>query len=201
VVTGTIPPVGRFEPAQGEQARLGETMRYSAVPDGVHDAPRVDAAAHAAPGGRPFTSETAREAARTRWALERVPDFATRELEFTPAADFAPFDAARRIGLDARRAEVFRTFNAPVSVGVSSVLRGWAWCVSFGEYYATRAARSGSDDDADRSARFFQRASIELAKAHDLARAESAAHRSPGSPEDDFAAAGMPVPGVAGGQR
>lgn len=195
-MTLPIPPVGRFEPAQGRQAELGETMRYSAVPDGVHDAEPVPAAAHAASGGRPFTSDTARDAARKRWALDRVPDFAERELDYIPAPDFAPFDQARRLGLEVRRAEVFRTFDAPLTVGVSAVLRGWAWLVSFAEFYSVRAAKTGSEEDAERAARFFGKASIELAKAHDLARAEAAAH--PRDDEQDFEAAGKPVPGAGG---
>jgi len=175
-MTDTIPPVGRFEPAQGRQAELGETMRYSAVPDGVHDAPPVDTAAQQQPDGRRFTSETARAAARKRWALDRLPDFAARELEFVPLPEFEPFDQARRIGLEARRAEVFRTFDAPLSVGVSATLRGWSWLISFAEFWSVRAAKTGDSEAAERASRFFQRASIELAKAHDLARAEATAH-------------------------
>jgi hypothetical protein len=171
-----VPPVGRFEPAQGRQAELGETLRFSAVPDGVHDAETLPAVTQAAPGGRRFTSDTAREAARKRWALDRLPDFATKELEFVAHDDFAPFDACRRIGLEERRAEVYRTFNAPLSVGVSAVLRGWAWLTAFAEFYAVQGAKTGSAGDMERSAKFFQKASIELAKAHELARAESAAH-------------------------
>jgi hypothetical protein len=64
-----------------------------------------------------------------------------------------------------------------------TTLRGYSWLVAFAEFYAVRAAKAGSDRDADRARHFFKDASIELAKAHELARAEAAARPAR---RDDF---------------
>jgi hypothetical protein len=173
-----IPSVGRFSAAHGNAKANGETMVFEAVPDGVRPAEPPPAASQDAPTGKPFTSESAAYAARRRWELAKVPDFAKRELEFTPTEDFKPFDAGRRELLLAKAGELVGMTGGDVGAGVLTVVRGYSWLVSFAEFYAVRAAKTGSDDDADRARRFFKDASIELAKAHELARAEAAARPS-----------------------
>jgi hypothetical protein len=169
-----IPGVGRFESAHGRQAELGQTLTFVAVPDGVRPAPPVEAVPPPPRKSGRFTSDSGRAAARRCHELARTPDFARKELEFTPKEDFAPFDTGRRELLDAKAAELVRMTGGDVGSGVLTVVRGYSWLVSFAEFYAVRAARTGSDDDAERARRFFKDASIELAKAHELARAEAA---------------------------
>jgi hypothetical protein len=181
-MTRDVPSVGRFAPAHGTLASTGETLAFESVPDGVRPAEPVDAAPQVNPGGRPFTSDTAREAARRRWELAKVPDFARQELEFTACDTFAPFEEGRRGLLDARAAEMMRTFGFSPSVGVMTTLRGYSWLHAFGECAAVEAAKTGDAEHADRARRFFKDASIELAKAHELMRAEAAARpKSPHS--------------------
>jgi hypothetical protein len=175
--TDHIPSVGRYEPAQGRQKEQGQTLRFSAVPDGVRPAEPQDAAPQSACTGAPFDSESGRQAARKRWELAKVPDFARQELEFTPTEDFKPFDAGRRELLMAKAGELVAMTGGDVGAGVLTVVRGYSWLISFAEFYSVRAAKTGSDDDADRARRFFKDASIELAKAHELARAEAPAAR------------------------
>jgi hypothetical protein len=170
-----VPSVGRFEDAHGALAKTGETMAFVAVPDGVRPAERVSPAPQVNPNGKPFTRETARSAALRRWELAKVPDFARQELDFNATEEFAPFEDARREKLKSKLDEALETFRVPPSGGATTVARGWAWLVSFGEFYATRAATTGSDEDADRAGRFFKAASIELAKFHEIMRAEAAA--------------------------
>jgi hypothetical protein len=171
---GDVPSVGRFTPAHGTAKGCGTELVFECAPDGVHRAEPVPAGAQAKAAGKPFDSETARSAALRRWSLAKVPDLVKTELEFTPTEEFAPFDAGRRGLLAAKQDELVATFGA-VGVGVMSTARGYAWLVAFAEFYAVRAAKTGNDDDADRARRFFKDASIELAKAHELARAETAA--------------------------
>jgi hypothetical protein len=181
-----VPSVGRFEDAHGRQAQLGETLTFAAVPDGVRSAPALPAAPEPPRTQGRFTAGpagSAASAARRKAELAKVPDFARQELEFTPTADFAAFDRARRDILAGKLDELERTFRTgptpqPCSSGVASVVRGWAWLVAFAEYYAVRAAKTGSTDDAELARKFVKDASIELAKAHELMRAESAARRA-----------------------
>jgi hypothetical protein len=176
----TVPSVGRFEDAHGRQAELGETLTFVAVPDGVRPAEAVSAVAQGSPNGKPFTSETAREAARKRWELDKLPDFAKQELAFNPAEAFKPFDEGRRGLLEAKALEFGITFRnadgtpGAVDTGVMTTLRGYSWLVSFAEFWAVDAAKSGSAESAERARRFFKDASIELAKAHELMRAAAA---------------------------
>jgi hypothetical protein len=171
-----VPSVGRFEAAHGNAKAVGTELVFQAVPDGVRDAAALPAVPHPSPNGKPFTSDTARSAAQRRWELAKAPDFARQELDFVPTETFGPFDEARREKLKSKLDEALATFRVPPTGGATTVARGWAWLVSFGEFYATRAATTGSDDDAERSRRFFKDASIELAKFHEIMRAESAAH-------------------------
>lgn len=171
-----IPSVGRFSAAHGRAKSVGTEVVFEAVPDGVHPADPAPAATGPRPGGRPFDSQTARTAALRRHALAKVPDFVRKELEYVPAKDFAPFDEGRRGLMDAKIAEVVAMTGCS-GVGVSTTVRGYAWLVSMGEFFAVRFAKTGSEEDAERSRKFFKDASIELAKAHELARAEAAARR------------------------
>jgi hypothetical protein len=170
-----VPSVGRFSAAHGNAKANGQTVVFEAVPDGVRDAAPVAAAPLAGSQGKRFTSESAAYAARRRWELAKVPDFAKRELEFTPTDDFKPFDEGRRELLIAKAGELLAMTGGEVGAGVMTVVRGYSWLIAFAEFYAVRAAKTGSDDDADRARRFFKDASIELAKAHELQRAEAAA--------------------------
>lgn len=148
-------------PKDGTGARLRPVDPLPADPD-----PR--------PTGAPFDSDTARTAAKRRWALAARPDFAKRELEYIPHADFQQFDEGRRDLLDRRIAEVVAA-TGQASAGVCTTLRGYAWLVAFGEYYAVRAAKTGSDKDAARTVQFFKSASQQLGVAWELARVEAKA--------------------------
>lgn len=170
-----IPSVGRFSAAHGNAKANGETLVFESVPDGVRPAEPPAGAPQTGTQGKRFTSESASQAARRRWELAKVPDFAKRELEFTPTDDFKPFDAGRRELLMAKAGELVAMTGGDVGAGVLTVVRGYSWLISFAEFYAVRAAKTGSDDDADRARKFFKDASIELAKAHELARAEATA--------------------------
>lgn len=170
-----IPAVGRFGPSHGNSKRNGVEVVFEAVPDGVHDATPHVADAQPKPTGKAFTSETARSAAQRRWALAKVPDFVKTELEFVPKEDFAPFDTGRRDLLETKQAELVTMVQGDVGVGVMTTVRGYSWLVSMAEFFSVRFAKTGDEDDAERARRFFKDASIELAKAHELARAEAAA--------------------------
>ncbi len=165
--------------AHGNQARRGKNGKvWESVPDGVRAVePACAAPIERDPAGR-FTRRGAAAAARRRQELAKVPDLAKGELAFIPTEDFAPFDMHRRELLSTRMSEVV-TATGSASSGVMTSLRGYSWLVAFAEFYAQRAAKTGSDADADRSRRFFKDASVELAKAHELARVESA--RKPGA--------------------
>jgi hypothetical protein len=168
-----IPGVGRFEAAHGRQKEIGKTMTFVAVPDGIRPiAPLAVVPPAPRQGGR-FTAASAREAAHRRRELAKMPDFAKKEIEFIPTQDFAPFDSGRRDLLTRRIEEIVSTYGG-ASAGLMTTLRGYAWLVSFAEFYATRAARTGDDEDADRARRFFKDASIEMAKVMEIARVEAA---------------------------
>lgn len=166
--------VGSFRAAHGKAAKGGSTVVFECVPDGLRPAPVATAAPIATDAAGRFTPEGAATAARRRWELAKVPNFAEKELEFIPAAGFAPFDKARRELLSHRISELVTQYGH-CSPSTVTVLRGWAWMVSFAEYYATIAARDDSTDFSDLAAKHFKSASIELAKAHEFARVESAA--------------------------
>jgi hypothetical protein len=122
-----------------------------------------------------ITRSGAADLARRRWALERRPDFGRRELDIIPTCDFEPFERARRAILRGTLDELTATFGQQPSGGIAAVARGWAWLVSFAEFYAVNAAKTGDPHDAERARRFFKDASIELARCHELMRAEVAA--------------------------
>jgi hypothetical protein len=125
-------------------------------------------------GNGTFTPEGAAAAARRRAELAKLPDFAAGELEFIPAEDFAPFDAARR-ELTTESGRDLAASTGGLSRSVWTIVRGACWLTSFAEYWATVAARTGDPEAAERASRLFQRASIERVKAEDLAAREAAA--------------------------
>lgn len=127
--------------------------------------------------GRITSSEKARELARLR---QIKPDFVRVEVVCAP--DFEPFNRRRQELVRHRVAEVHAMFNG-VSAGVGSMLRAWGWAVAFGEYLAHKAAQTGNPELMDQSGRALARASVELAKAYELAGKEAAAR--PRRPEDD----------------
>jgi hypothetical protein len=113
-----------------------------------------------------------------RWALAKVPDFAKRELEFTPSASFEPFNQARKDLLSARISELLDQYGT-VSPAVVTVLRGWSWLVAFAEHAAVIAVRDDDTKAEERAHRYFRSASLELAKAYELQRVESKAKPAP----------------------
>lgn len=147
----------------------------------AYEAPQTDELRPAPPGAAApverrtngtVTRDGAKELARMRWEAAATPDFASRELERVPAPDFAPFDKARREYLSQRRKELHEQTGG-VSAAVGATLRGEAWLTSLGEYYATVAASELDHEAADRALRFLSKASIERAKAWDLAVVEA----------------------------
>jgi hypothetical protein len=165
----------RKRKAHGNAANGGATIVFEVPPtDELRPAPAGSAAPVERRGDGTVTPQGAAELARMRWEAERMPDFAERELDVVPADAFAPFDRARREYLSHRRQEL-HTATGGVSAGVGGTLRGEAWLVAIGEYYATVAATTLDGKAADRAARFLQSASIERAKAWDLATLEARA--------------------------
>lgn len=164
---------GRFAPARGRQAELGETMTFDSVPDGVRPALPDCAAPVERRDDGTVTPAGAAELARMRWEAERMPNYAERELEYIPAEAFRPFDAGRRDLLRVERQQLHEAHGA-VTAAVGTILRGAVWMTSFAEYWATEAAKTGDPKAAERAARLFQRASMERAKTWELARASAA---------------------------
>jgi len=147
----------------------------------AYEAPQTDELRPAPPGAAApvqrrddgtVTPQGAKELARMRWEAAATPDFAARELERLPAPDFAPFDQARREYLSQRRKELHERTGG-VSAGVGATLRGEAWLTALGEYYATVATTELDHEAADRAQKFLSKASIERAKAWDMATVEA----------------------------
>lgn len=171
-----VPPGGaRRRTAHGRAAELGMELVYEApASDEVRTAPEGAADPIERRGNGTFTPAGAAAAARRRADLERMPDFAERELEFIPAEDFAPFEASRR-DLTRSTGAFLAAANGGLSCNVWPTVRGACWLTAFGEYYATLAARTGDPDAAEKARRFFASASIERAKADDAAAREAGA--------------------------
>lgn len=168
---------GRFAPARGRQAELGASMTFDSVPDGVRPALPGTADPVARRDDGTVTSAGAEVLARMRWEAAKNPDFAERELECVPTEEFAPFDAARRDLLRVERQQLHE-IHGVVPAAVGTTLRGAAWLTAFAEYWAVQAAKSGDPDAAERAARLFKSASMERAKAWEMARAAAASHPS-----------------------
>jgi hypothetical protein len=170
-----------YRKAHGNAAKGGETLTWETPPsDEQRTAPDGVAAPIERRGNGTFTADGARAAARRRAALQDRPDFADQELSFIPAEAFQPFEGARRGLLAGAGGEVFEATGG-VSRRVWAILRGAAWLTSFGEYWATEAAKSGSGDAADRAARLLSKASVEYQKAWDAACVEAEARRGSAS--------------------
>lgn len=157
----------------GMLADTGATLTYESP---ATDELRPVAPDSAAPVERrtngTVTPAGASELARMRWEAAKTPDFAERELDRVPAPDFAPFDKARKDYLGQRRRELHERTGG-VSCAVGATLRGEAWLTAFGEYYATVAASEMDHESAERALKFLSKASIERAKAWDIAQVES----------------------------
>lgn len=161
--------------AHGNSAKGGQTLTWETPPsDEQRTAPDGAAAPIERRGNGTFTTEGAKAAGRRRAAMAERPDFADRELEFIPAETFRPFEDARRGLLSGAGGEVFEATGG-VSRRVWAILRGAAWLTSFGEFWATEAAKTGSGDAADRAARLLSKASVEYQKAWDAACVEAEA--------------------------
>jgi hypothetical protein len=162
-----------FRTAHGRARELGQSVVWETTPvDELPPAPAggtVDLRAGRDAQGRIQSSETARHMARLRHS---PPDFVRERVDCSPA--FQPFDRRRRELVRQRIAELHQTYGG-VSSGVGSVLRAWGWAVAFGEYLASQAAASGIAELMDQSTRHLARASVELAKAYELAAREAAA--------------------------
>lgn len=156
--------------ASGERAP--QTVWESVGTDEMRSPPPGSAAPLEHRKNGTWTSAGASAAARLRWAAAKVPDFASKELEFVPAPDFAPFDKGRRELTTKRRQELHESTGG-VSAAVGATLRGEAWLTAFAEYWAKRAAETGDPDAMDRAMRFFKSASGERARAWDMASTEA----------------------------
>ncbi len=170
---GSMPGGARRRTAHGRAAALGATVVYEAPAIGeVRTAPADAAVPIERRGNGTFTPAGAAAAARRRADLERMPDFAERELDFIPAEAFAPFDEARRELTRATGAYIAAA-NGGLSCNVWPTVRGACWLTAFAEYWAADAAKTGSPKSAEKAARFFAMASIERAKADDAAAREA----------------------------
>lgn len=163
----------RRRSAHGHAATLGQTIVYETV--GTSELRPVPVGAadpiERRQDGR-FTAAGAAAAGRRRADLARQPDFAEGELAFIPVEDFAPFDAARR-ELTVSSGSDLATNTGGLSRSTWTIVRGACWLTAFAEYWAVVAAKTGDPDAADRSGRFFARASVERAKAEDMAAREA----------------------------
>lgn len=174
--------MSRRRSAHGNAAKHGATVVFETTPtDELRPAPEGSAAPVERRNNGTVTPQGAAELARMWWEAERMPDFAERELDVLPAEGFAPFERARREYLSHRRQEL-HVATGGVSAAVGGTIRGEAWLVAFGEYWATVAAATLDGKAADRAAKFLQGASLERAKAWDLAvlEAQGRAKANPG---------------------
>ena len=169
----------RLRSSHGAAAAGGVALVIETLPkDGQGNHLRPAPPALAAPIERDtlgrFTPEGAIAAARRRAELGKLPDFLTRELEFAPAASFAPFDAARRDLLATKISEVVERYGS-ISPGVVATLRGWAWIFAFAEHASMLAARDGDHKAEGRAVQYFRAAAQQLGVAWELARVEGKA--------------------------
>lgn len=162
-----------YRSAHGRSKELGQTLVWESTPmDELPPAPTggtVDLRAGRDEKGRIRSSETARQLAKLR---HQRPDFVREHVEC--AADFAAYDRRRRELVRRRIAELHQAYG-DVSAGVGMILRAWGWATAFGEYLAAKAAATGDPELMDQSTKHLARASVELAKAYDLAGKEAAA--------------------------
>lgn len=157
--------------AHGRAAELGAVVVYETTP--VDELPAV-------PEGSGVTIDrdgagrvTGSEAARRLAALRNAkPDFVRADIQCAP--DFVPYNVRRKEWTRRRVAEI-HTMTGGVSVAVGAIIRGAGWAVAFGEYLAAQGAATGDPDLMDRSVKILGRASVELAKAYEIAAREAAA--------------------------
>lgn len=172
--------MSRRRTAHGTAAANGATLVYeSPATDELRPlAPAVAEPIEKRTNGT-FTPEGAKVAARRRWELAKRPDFAKTELEFVPSKAFTPFDDARR-KLTFERGTELAQLTGGLSRAVWTMVRGAAWLTAFAEFWAVEAAKTGSAEAAERAGRFFRQASMENAKALDIAAHEATARRDRG---------------------
>ncbi|GMV19951.1 MAG: hypothetical protein AMXMBFR56_81750 [Polyangiaceae bacterium] len=168
-----------FRKAHGNAAKATSLVWENTPVDELAPAPApptTDKAAGRDGKGRITSSEKAREMARLRHVR---PDFVRVEVACTP--EFEPFNRRRQELVRQRVAELHAMFGG-VSAGIGSMLRAWGWAVAFGEYLAHQAAQTGNPELMEQSGRALARASVELAKAYELAGKEHKARPKPPAP-------------------
>lgn len=167
--------MARRRSAHGNAAKLGaETVWESTPSDEVRALPPGSAAPHGAREDGRFTSESAREAARKRWALERMPDFSDGTAPWMPPSEeLKPFDDARQDLLLQRWSEL--TVTGSVGSGVGAKLRGWAAMHAGAEYWQAVFFSTGNPEAYDRMVRGFKAASTAEDQARDAAAWEAQA--------------------------
>lgn len=168
--------MARRRTAHGKAASLGALTVWENTPsDEVRAAPAGGAAPHATREDGRFTPETAREAARRRWALANMPDFADGTAPWMPpSTELKPFDNARQDLLLQRWDELTKATGA-VSSGVGAKLRGWAAVHAGAEYWAATFFATGDPEAYERMVRGFRAASTAEDQVRDAAAWEHAA--------------------------
>jgi hypothetical protein len=159
--------------AHGNAAKQGRTIVWETTPsDEQATAPEGATVAIERASHGKFTSAGAAEAARRRWELADLPDYAEFELALVPLDDWKPFDVIRRANYQQELDDIVdRTGGA--SRRVKKILRGWAYLGASAEYWAAVFQTTGDPHADERAERRYKAASIEGQKAWDAACAEA----------------------------
>ncbi len=164
-----VPPVRVWRSAHGDAAKGGAVKVPEPCADGVRPIPPGVAAPVERREDGTVTPAGAAELARRRHELSKLPDFGDKAAPWLPpAAELAPFDAARRDLLAQRRDEIC-TLTGGVDSGVGAQLRAWAYIHAAGEYWASKFFASGDQSAFESMVRAFKASSTEDAKLRDAA--------------------------------
>jgi hypothetical protein len=173
-----------FRKGHGQARKLGQTLVWEQTPlDEMPSAPKpptLDPKAGRDAKGRIASGDKARELARLRHIK---PDFV--RVDVAAAPEFEPFNR-RRKELVRKRVSELHAMYGDCSAGVGMILRAWGWATAFGEFMASKAAETADLDLMAQSGQVLARASVELAKAYELAGKE-AASRPRENPRDRIA--------------
>jgi len=170
--------MSRRRSAHGNAAKHGAVTVWEATPsDEVRTAPSGAAVPQAPRDEGRFTPESAREAARRRWELEGLPNFADGVAPWMPPSDeLRPFDGARQDTF-LQRWDEFTRMTGPVSSGIGTKLRGWAAMHAGAEYWAAKFFATGDPTAFELMVRGFKAASTAEDQARDAAAWEADARR------------------------
>jgi hypothetical protein len=180
--------MARRRTVHGNLASLGRSgTTWEKTPsDEVASVPEGAAAPQAPRDAGRFTAESAREAARKRWALAGLPDFGDSAAPWLPPApELALFDGARTDLLAQRWDEVL-SMTGGVSSGVGTKLRAYAFLHAAGEFWASKFYATADPKFFEFMVRAFKAAATADDDVRDTAAWEARAR--PRSPADAHSA-------------